>query len=242
MDNKVIVVTGASSGIGAESVRELARQHAKLVIGARRLERLETLKDEFPDEQILTLKTDVTKFGEVQALIQLAVQKFGKVDVLFNNAGIMPVNPLEKGDRYEWKRILDVNVMGVLNGIAAVLPIMVKQKSGHILATDSVAGHVVVPNFAVYNGSKFAVRAIMEALRQEQHDNSIRTTIISPGSVSTELFKSIDNPEHRQSEIDIERTIGIDPKSIAQAVAFAINQPNDVDVNEMIIRPTAQGV
>lgn len=242
MNNKVIVITGASSGIGAESVRELARQHAKLVIGARRLDRLNILKAEFPNEQILTLKTDVTKFDEVNALVQLAVQTFNKVDVLFNNAGVMPVNPLIKGKRQEWQQILDVNVMGVLNGIAAVLPIMVKQQSGHILATDSVAGHVVVPNFAVYNGSKFAVRAIMEALRQEQHNNNIRTTLISPGSVNTELFKSIGDPEHRKSEIETEESIGIDPKSIAQAVAFAVNQPSNVAVNEMIIRPTIQEI
>ncbi|RRK09941.1 SDR family oxidoreductase [Lactiplantibacillus garii] len=242
MDHKVIVITGASSGIGAESVRVLARQHAKLVIGARRLERLEALKAEFPDEQILTLKTDVTKFEDVQALVQLAVQKFGRVDVLFNNAGVMPVNPLVKGARNEWQRILDVNVMGVLNGIAAVLPVMVQQKSGHVLATDSVAGHVVVPNFAVYNGSKFAVRAIMEGLRQEQYVNHIRTTLISPGSVNTELYKSIPDPAHRQAEIQTEATIGIDPQSIAQAVAFAINQPDNVAVNEVIIRPTDQAV
>lgn len=242
IEDKVIVIIGASSGIGAETVRELAKQHAKLVIGARRLNRLTDLKNEFPNEQILVKKVDVTNFADVQGLIDLAVETFGRVDVLFNNAGVMPVNPLIKGQRDEWQQILNVNVMGVLNGIAAVLPVMVKQKSGHILATDSVAGHIVVPNLAVYNGSKFAVRAIMEGLRQEQHQNNIRTTIVSPGSVNTELYKSITDPQNRQAEIETEEKIGIDPTNIAQAVAFAIGQPNNVDVNEIIIRPIQQGV
>lgn len=240
--NKVIVITGASSGIGAESVRILARQHAKLVIGARRLDRLNQLVTEFPNEEILTKRVDVTDAVEVQALIDLAVEHFGRVDVLYNNAGVMPVNPLIRGVRDEWQRILDVNVMGVLNGIAAVLPIMVKQQSGQIMATDSVAGHVVVPNLAVYNGSKFAVRAIMEGLRQEQHQNHIRTTIISPGAVHTELYKSIPDSERRQAEIETETTIGINPTNIAEAVSYAINQPANVDVNEMVIRPIEQDV
>ena len=240
--NKVIVITGASSGIGAESVRMLARQHAKLVIGARRLDRLDQLAAEFPDEQILTQRVDVTQADQVQALIDLAVEHFGRVDVLYNNAGVMPVNALIKGARDEWQRILDVNVMGVLNGIAAVLPVMVQQQAGQILATDSVAGHVVVPNLAVYNGSKFAVRAIMEGLRQEQHQNHIRTTIISPGAVNTELYKSIPDPDNRQAEIETEKTIGIDPQKIAAAVSFAIDQSANVDVNELVIRPIEQDV
>jgi len=178
VENKVVVITGASSGIGAATTRALAKKHAKLVIGARRLDRLTELKNEFPDEQIIAQKVDVTKFEEVQALVDTAVKNFGRVDVLYNNAGIMPVNALENVARTEWQQILNVNVMGVLNGISAVLPTMIKQQSGQIMATDSVAGHVVVPNLAVYNGSKFAVRAIMEGLRQEQHNNNIRTTSI----------------------------------------------------------------
>lgn len=242
IEDKVIVITGASSGIGAESVRQLAKRHAKLVIGARRLDRLNELKAAFPDEQILTRRVDVTDFEMVSGLIELDVKEFGRVDVLYNNAGIMPVNALVTGDRSEWQQILDVNVMGVLNGIAAVLPTMIHQKSGHVLATDSVAGHVVVPNLAVYNGSKFAVRAIMEGLRQEQHQNHIRTTIVSPGAVNTELYKSIRNPEQRQAEIKTENEIGIDPVNIAQAMVFAIDQPDNVDVNELVIRPIQQDI
>jgi NADP-dependent 3-hydroxy acid dehydrogenase YdfG len=239
---KVVVITGASSGIGAATTRELARQHAKLVIGARRLDRLNELKAEFPDEDIITQKVDVTNFDEVQTLIDTAKKKFGRVDVLYNNAGVMPVNALENRARDEWQRILDVNVMGVLNGIAAVLPTMIEQKSGHVIATDSVAGHVVVPNLAVYNGSKFAVRAIMEGLRQEQHNNNIRTTIVSPGSVATELYKSIGNADNQKAEIEVEKQIGLSAENIAKSVVFAINAPENMDLNEMIIRPIKQDI
>lgn len=239
---KVVVITGASSGIGAATTRELAKQHAKLVIGARRLDRLNELKAEFPDENIVTQKVDVTNFDEVQALIDTAKKEFGRVDVLYNNAGVMPVNALENRARDEWQRILDVNVMGVLNGIAAVLPTMIEQKSGHIIATDSVAGHVVVPNLAVYNGSKFAVRAIMEGLRQEQHNNNIRTTIVSPDSVATELYKSIGNADNQKAEIEVEKQIGLSAENIAKSVVFAINAPENMDLNEMIIRPIKQDI
>lgn len=239
---KVVVITGASSGIGAATTRELAKQHAKLVIGARRLDRLNELKAEFPDEDIIAQKVDVTNFDEVQALIDTAKKEFGRVDVLYNNAGVMPVNALENRARDEWQRILDVNVMGVLNGIAAVLPTMIEQKSGHIIATDSVAGHVVVPNLAVYNGSKFAVRAIMEGLRQEQHNNNIRTTIVSPGSVATELYKSIGNADNQKAEIEVEKQIGLSAENIAKSVVFAINAPENMDLNEMIIRPIKQDI
>ena len=239
---KVVVITGASSGIGAATTRELAKQHAKLVIGARRLDRLNELKAEFPDENIVTQKVDVTNFDEVRALIDTAKKEFGRVDVLYNNAGVMPVNALENRARDEWQRILDVNVMGVLNGIAAVLPTMIEQKSGHIIATDSVAGHVVVPNLAVYNGSKFAVRAIMEGLRQEQHNNNIRTTIVSPGSVATELYKSIGNADNQKAEIEVEKQIGLSAENIAKSVVFAINAPENMDLNEMIIRPIKQDI
>jgi len=242
IEEKVVVITGASSGIGAATTRALAKKHAKLVIGARRLNRLNELKNEFPDEQIITQKVDVTKFEEVQSLIDTAVKNFGRVDVLYNNAGIMPVNALENGARAEWQQILNVNVMGVLNGISAVLPTMIKQQSGQIMATDSVAGHVVVPNLAVYNGSKFAVRAIMEGLRQEQHNNNIRTTIVSPGSVSTELYKSINNQENREAEINVEKQIGLSAENIASSVVFAIDSPDNMDVNEVIIRPIKQDV
>ncbi|WP_288567924.1 SDR family oxidoreductase [uncultured Lactobacillus sp.] len=242
LKDKVIIITGASSGIGAEATKYLAGEGAKLVIVARRKDRLDELKDSLPEACISTIKADVTNFEEVQAVVDYAVDKYGRIDVMYNNAGVMPINPLIKGQRQEWQRILDVNIMGVLNGIAAVLPVMVKQKSGHIIATDSVAGHVVVPNLAVYNGSKFAVRAIMEGLRQEQRENGFKTSIVSPGAVHTELFNSINDPANRQAEIEIEKSIGLDPKQIAKAVAFAIDTPEETDVNEIIVRPMGQAV
>lgn len=242
LKDKVVIIMGASSGIGAATIRYLAARGAKLVIAARRKDRLDELKDSLPESCISTIQADVTNFEEVQAVVDYTIDKFGRIDVMFNNAGVMPVNPLIKVQRQEWQRILDVNVMGVLNGIAAVLPVMVKQKYGHILATDSVAGHVVVPNLAVYNGSKFAVRAIMEGLRQEQRTNGIKTSIVSPGAVHTELFNSINDPKNRQAEIETEESIGLDPEQIARAVAFAIDTPDDTDVNEIIVRPMGQAV
>lgn len=242
LKDKVIIITGASSGIGKATTKLLAKQGAKLIIAARRKERLDEIKDSMPDACISTIRADVTNFEDVQAIIDYTVDKFGRVDVMYNNAGVMPVNPLIKGQRQEWQQILDVNVLGMLNGIAAVLPVMVKQKYGHILATDSVAGHVVVPNLAVYNGSKFAVRAIMEGLRQEQRVNGIKTSIVSPGAVRTELFNSINDPQNRETEIETEKSIGLDPKKIAKAVAYAIDTPDDTDVNEIVIRPMGQAV
>lgn len=242
LNDKVIIITGASSGIGKVTAELLAKKGAKLVLVARRKDRLEEIKDRLPESCISTYPADVTNYEEMQAVIDFTSDKFGRIDVLYNNAGIMPVNPLIKGQRQEWQQILDVNIMGVLNGISAVLPIMVKQKSGHIIATDSVAGHVVVPNLAVYNGSKFAVRAIMEGLRQEQRVNGIKTSIVSPGAVQTELFNSINDPQNRKNEIEIEKSIGLDPRQIARAVAYAIDTPADTDVNEIIIRPIGQAV
>ena len=190
----------------------------------------------------LLKKTDVTNANEVQDLIDTAITKFGRVDVLYNNAGVMPINPLENRALEEWKQVIDVNILGVLHRIAAVLPVMIKQKNGHIIATDSVADHVVVPNLVVYNGSKFAVRAIFEGLRREQHNNGIRSTIISPGSVATELYKSINDKESRQAEINFEKKIGLSADSVASSVEFAIDMPQEADINEVIIRPIKQDI
>lgn len=240
--DKVVVITGASSGIGAATARRLAKDGAKLVLGARRINRLESLKNELSGTQVAVQQTDVTKRDDIQSLVNLAVKKFGRVDVLYNNAGVMPVNALANKAFQEWQQILDVNVMGVLNGIAAVLPTMIKQQGGQIIATDSVAGHVVVPNLAVYNGSKFAVRAIFEGLRQEQHNNGIRTTIVSPGSVSTELYNSINNPKNKRAEIDFEKEVGLHADDITRSVEFAIDMPENADVNEVIVRPIKQDI
>lgn len=187
-------------------------------------------------------QADVTKEEEVQRVIKLTMEKYGRIDVLFNNAGVMPTAPLIEAPKEEWRQMLDINIMGVLNGIAAVLPIMVEQKSGQIIATDSVAGHVVYPDSAVYCGTKFAVRAIMEGLRQEQRENNIKSTIISPGAVQTELYQTISNrvvPETLHLE---QLSWGLKAEDIAQAVVFAIDTPDRMSISEMVVRPTTQTI
>ena len=232
LSEKVIVIMGASSGIGEATARLLARKGAKLVIAARRQERLIAIKKELPEATILVQQADVTKEEEVQRVIKLTMEKYGRIDVLFNNAGVMPTAPLIEAPKGEWRQMLDINIMGVLNGIAAVLPIMVEQKSGQIIATDSVAGHVVYPDSAVYCGTKFAVRAIMEGLRQEQRENNIKSTIISPGAVQT-----VAETLHLE-----QLSWGLKAEDIAQAVVFAIDTPDRMSISEMVVRPTTQTI
>ncbi|MGG1220761.1 SDR family oxidoreductase [Priestia endophytica] len=240
IQNKIVVIMGASSGIGEATTKKLEEEGAKLVIAARREDRLKALVESLPNADISYAVADVTNKDDVQAVIDLAVEKYGRVDVLFNNAGVMPHSPLSETRFDEWRQMLDVNIMGVLNGIAAVLPIMKKQQSGQIVTTDSVAGHVVFQQGAVYCGTKFAVRAIMEGLRQEERENNIRSTLISPGTVDTELHTTINNPKRREWAEDLQRTIGLQSSDIADAVAYAISTPETVAVSEIIIRPTKQ--
>lgn len=244
--DKVVIIMGASSGIGAATAELLAQKGAKVVIAARRLNRLNEIKAKYPNAEITPFKADVTKIDDVKNVVDETEKKYGRIDVMYNNAGIMPINPLDKGARDEWQKMIDINLKGVLNGINAVLLIMEKQKSGHIIATDSIAGFKTWPGFAVYSGTKFAVREIMEGLRQEEARYNIKSTIICPGKVATELDHSINNksmesglleqmahPEDYPMEI-------LDPKEIAQAVAFAIDTPANMAVNELVIRPVGQ--
>ncbi|TIN74082.1 MAG: SDR family oxidoreductase, partial [Mesorhizobium sp.] len=189
--DKVVVITGASSGLGEAAARLLAREGAKLVLGARRLDRLQALAGALSLGEDATLQTDVTDVGQVRRLVDHAVKTHGRVDVVINNAGLMPHSPLERGKVEDWDRMIDVNIKGVLYGIAAALPHMKTQKSGHIINVSSVAGHKVGPGGAVYAATKHAVRIISEGLRQEVKPYNIRTTIISPGAVSTELPGSV---------------------------------------------------
>lgn len=247
LKDKVVVIMGASSGIGAATVNLLASQGAKLSIAARRLNRLEELKQQNPAAEIQIFEADVTKSDEVQKVIDETVAVYGRIDVLFNNAGIMPVNNLNQLAHNEWQNMLDINVKGVLNGIAAALPVMKKQKSGHVITTSSVLGYEVLPGYAAYSGTKYAVRAIMEGLRQEEHQNNIKTTIIAPGTVKTELFNSINNKEIREGlEENVKQPgaemMAMEPEEIAQAVAFVIDTPANMAVNEIVIRPTGQEV
>ncbi|MBT2759542.1 SDR family oxidoreductase [Mesobacillus foraminis] len=238
--DKVVVIMGASSGIGEATTRKLAEEGVKLVIAAHREDRLKTLVESLPNAKISYAVADVTNKDEVQAVVNLAVEKYARVDVLFNNAGVMPTAPLSEKRFDEWRQMLDINIMGVLNGIAAVLPIMKKQQAGQIVTTDSVAGHVVFQQGAVYCGTKFAVRAIMEGLRQEERENNIRSTLISPGTVDTELHTTIKDPENREWVENLQRTIGLQSSDVADAVAYAISTPETVAVSEIIIRPTKQ--
>ncbi|WP_100487299.1 SDR family oxidoreductase [Sporolactobacillus pectinivorans] len=244
LKNKVVIIAGASSGIGEATARRLANEGAKLVIGARREERLKQLVASLPDAEIDYQAADVSKPEDLESLAKLAVDKYGRIDVMFNNAGVMPTSNLSEVRRHEWQQMLDINIMGVLNGIAAVLPIMKQQQSGHIIATDSVAGHVVYPGSAVYCGTKFAVRAIMEGLRQEERENNIRTTIVSPGAVDTELYQTINDPGTSEWVKNNQRTpgLGLTSEQIADAVAYAIGTPESVAINELLIRPTKQSI
>ncbi|MDW8553659.1 MULTISPECIES: SDR family oxidoreductase [Staphylococcus] len=241
--DKVVVITGASSGIGEETVNLLSENGAKLVLGARRLDRLEKIQQKVGRDSVSIKKTDVTKPDEVNALIETAYNDFGRIDVLINNAGLMPQSFLEKNKQDEWNQMIDVNIKGVLYGIGAVLPYMRKQKSGHIINLASVAGHVVFPGSAVYCGTKYAVRAITEGLRQEEAivGSNIRTTILSPGAVSTELTDHISDKDMKQ-DIDELYKNAIKPDAIARAINYAINEPEESSVNEFIIRPSSQSL
>lgn len=244
--DKVVVITGASSGIGEATAKLLAQKGAKVVIGARREEKLAAIAQEI-GENVAYKVTDVSKREDVKALIDMAVEKFGRVDVLYNNAGVMPQGNLSDREYDKWQQMLDINIMGVLNGIGEVLPIMQAQKDGLIISTDSVAGHVVYPASAVYNGTKYAVRAIMEGLRQEEKNNGIRSTIVSPGAVKTELVNTIGNDNVLQGVQQLmdapeEKALALNPEDVARAVAYAIDQPKHVAISEVLIRPAGQEV
>jgi len=233
--NKTILITGASSGIGEATVRELAATGARLFIGARRGERLQALAAEL-GANVAWRELDVTEAADFAAFADAAEQKFGRVDVLINNAGVMPLSPLVALKTDEWNRMIDVNIRGVLNGIAAVLPRFVAQHSGHVVNVASVGAHFVLPTAAVYCATKYAVWAITEGLRQEHDD--IRATIISPGVTATELGDDISDPQIAAALKDWRRK-SLTPDAIARAIRYALEQPEGVDINEVIVRPTA---
>jgi NADP-dependent 3-hydroxy acid dehydrogenase YdfG len=240
--DKVVVITGASSGLGEATARHLAQRGAKLVLGARRLDRLQALARELSLGDEAIVRMDVTNRAEVDSLVKRAIEVHGRVDVMLNNAGLMPQAPLEKLDVADWDRMIDVNLKGVLYGIAAALPHMQRQKSGHFINVSSVAGHKVGPGFAVYAATKHAVRALSEGLRQEVKPYNIRTTVISPGAVATELPNSVTDPETAARIRDFYAQAAIPADSFARVVAFAISQPDEVDINEILFRPTQQAV
>ena len=242
-EGKVVIITGASSGIGEATAKELGKNGAKVVLAARREERLQTLQEELKKDQVdVAYKVvDVTSPEEMEQLAQFTLDTYGQIDVIFNNAGLMPLANLNKKKVDEWNTMIDVNIKGVLYGIAAVLPHMRQRKSGHIINTSSVAAHEVMPSGAVYCGTKFAVKAITEGLRKKEaaEGTNIRTTMVSPGAVATELVEHITDSEAKQGA-DALYDVAISPESIARAVRHAISEPEDVSTNEIIIRPTAQ--
>src|SRR5580698_11221878 len=241
IEGKVIAIPGASSGIGEATALLLAERGAKVVLGARGSERLAALAQRIENAggTVAHLPTDVRRRGDLGTLVGLACGRFGKLDVRFSNAGIMPISPLSDLRVEDWDEMIDINIKGVLYGIAAALPVFRKQGFGHFVNTASTAGHKTVPNQSIYSGTKFAVRAISEGLRQEAGDK-LRVTIISPGFVKTPFVDSVANAEVKAQLAASRDRMAIPPDAIARAIAFAIEQPADIDVNEIIVRPTAQ--
>ncbi|MEM0928359.1 MAG: SDR family oxidoreductase [Pseudomonadota bacterium] len=241
IENKVVVITGASSGLGEAMARHLAQLGAKVVLGARREDNLKSIAGDIRaqgGEADYTV-CDVTVREDVDALVQKAITTFGRIDVMVNNAGLMAIAPMSALRVDEWDRMIDINVKGVLYGVAASLPLFREQKSGHIINIASTAGLKVFRGGAVYCGTKFAVRAIGEGVRMEV-GKDIRVTTIEPGMVDTELVQGTKHPKSASAMGDMYGSVAIGSDSIARAVAYAIEQPSDVDVNEMVIRPTAQ--
>lgn len=239
---KVVVITGASSGVGASTARLLAAKGARLVLGARRKDRIDALVADITAAggRALSFRTDVTKRGDVEGLVRSALGAHDRIDVLVNNAGIMPIAPIAALKVDEWDRMIDVNIKGVLYGVAAVQPIMQRQKQGHIINIASVLGFkVFAPGGTVYSATKFAVRALTEGLRIELKADNIRSTIISPGVVATELPEGSSEEATRRQLRELYR-IAIPADSIARAITYAIEQPHDVEIDEIVIRPTAQ--
>lgn len=237
MSNKVILITGASSGIGAGIARELAASGATLLLGARRVDRLETLAAQLKQQgaEVAVAALDVTSRASVQQFAEVALEKWGRIDVMINNAGVMPLSPLASLKVDEWDQMIDVNIKGVLYGIAAVLPPMLAREAGHIINIASIGALSVSPTAAVYCATKFAVRAISDGLRQE--NTQLRVTCIHPGVVESELASTITDPA-AAALMDDYRSIALQPAAIGRAVRFAIEQPDDVDVSEIVVRPT----
>jgi NADP-dependent 3-hydroxy acid dehydrogenase YdfG len=238
INGKVIAITGASSGIGEATALLLASKGAKLVLAARRSDRLEALATRIGGD-VAFIQTDVRQREDMANLVALACERFGRLDVLVSNAGVGPISPLADLRVDDWEDMIDVNIKGVLYGIAAALPVFRKQGFGHFVNTASTAGHKTVPNQSVYSSTKFAVRAISEGLRQEAGDK-LRVTIISPGFVRTNFADGVTNPQVKAQLTESRDKLAMPPEAIARAIAYAIEQPADIDVSEIIIRPTAQ--
>ncbi|OBI18974.1 MULTISPECIES: SDR family oxidoreductase [unclassified Mycobacterium] len=243
IDGQVVAITGASSGIGEATALLLAERGARVALGARRVERLDDTARRIRDRggQAIACETDVSRREDLERLVAAATGEFGRLDVLVSNAGISKIGPMSDLDVDGWSAMIDVNLRGVLHGIAAALPVFRRQGRGHFVTTVSTAGLKIVPTMAVYAATKNAVRTLMEGLRQESTDGVIRTTSISPGFVDTQLDSSIDDAEVRAQIRRNMTDFGLPPAAVARAIAFAIEQPHDVEIGDITIRPTVQG-
>ena len=241
VENKIVLITGASSGIGEATAKVLVQNGAKVVLSARREDRLQALAAQL-GENAAYLKSDVTSLEDMQALAALAKQRFGKIDVLFANAGIMPGSNLSQLKVQDWMDMVDINIKGVLNAMAAVLPEFFAQKSGQIVVTSSVAGTKSVPGNAVYCGTKHFVRAMLDSFRAESvmEGSNIRTTTIYPGAIQTELLNTIAPSETKSMVEEFYRKVGIQPDAIDKAVLYAVSQPEQVDVSDLVVRPSKE--
>lgn len=242
IEGKVVAITGASSGIGEATAVLLAERGAAVVLGARRTERLDELAASIRGNggRAVTCRTDVTRPEDLERLVGQAVTEFARLDVLVSNAGISKIGPMIDLDVDGWSAMVDVNLRGVLHGVAAALPVFRRQGRGHLVTTVSTAGLKIIPNMAVYAATKNAVRTLLEGLRQESTDGVLRTTSVSPGYVRTELADSIDDADVRDQIRRGMDQFGLPPQAVARAVAFAIEQPQEVEIGDITIRPTVQ--
>ncbi|MET9668490.1 SDR family oxidoreductase [Streptomyces sp. NPDC006475] len=242
LHDKTVAITGASGGIGEATARLLADRGAAVVLAARHSERIDAIAQNIREEggRAATCVVDVTSAEDLQRLVATTVDQYGRIDVLVNNAGIAPISPLADLDTEGWSAMIDVNLRGMLNGIAAVLPVFREQGSGHLVSIVSVAGLTVSPSMAVYAATKNAVRTVHEGLRRESTDGVVRTTAISPGYIRTDLADSMGDPHLREQTRKNMDAVGIPPAAVARAVAFAIEQPHDVEIGEINVRPTVQ--
>ena len=241
IENKVIIITGASSGIGEATAKVLAANGAKVVLSARREDRLKKLADEI-GANAGYLESDVTSETDMKAVVDLALKKFGRVDAVFANAGIMPAGNMSQLNLKDWNAMVDVNIRGVLNTMAAVLPVFLEQKSGHLITTSSVAGTKSVPGNAVYCGTKHFVRAMLDSFRSESvmEGSNIRTTLIYPGAIKTELLNTVAPSETKTMVEEFYKNVGLTADVIANAVLYAVSQPDQVDVSDLVVRPAKE--
>lgn len=242
VENKVVIITGATSGIGEATARVLVENGAKVILSGRREERLEKLSQELGDASCY-LKSDVTNVEDMKALVKLGKEKFGKIDVLFANAGIMPAGNMSELDIDGWMKMIDINIKGVLNSMYSVIPEFYEQNSGHIIITSSRAGTTLVPGNAVYCGTKHFVKVMLQSFNSETNleGKNIRTTTIYPGAIKTELLNTVAENDHKKQVEGFYEKFGLDADTIANAVLYAISQPDNVDVSDLVVRPTFEG-